>query len=59
MDNFKCDKKNKWRHGESRKQKVLYIYETKITVKTESPPERIKVRARVRLLKDDGGERRL
>ena len=45
MDNFKCDKK------------YMKIYETKITVKTESPPERIKVRVRVRLLKDDGGER--
>ena len=35
------------------------VAQTKITVKTESPPEKIKVRVRVRLLKDDGGERRL
>jgi len=37
MDNFKCDKKNKWRHGENA-QTNSAIYEAKITVKTESHP---------------------
>jgi len=29
MDNFKYDKKNKWRHGKSHKQKVLSKFHKK------------------------------
>ena len=58
VDNFKMHKKLSGVMG-SRANKNFYKYETKITVKTESPPEMIKVRVRARLLKDDIGERRL